>query len=65
MCTPEDHNFELGGEGDGDEWEAWLFCSKCGTTAMVPIDARSPALIVAAKQVTATADEPAEASPQN
>jgi hypothetical protein len=47
MCPPTDHHFEHGGEGDLEEWEAWLFCSKCGATAMIPLDAEKPTVITA------------------
>lgn len=49
MCPPTDHHFEHGGEGDASEWEAWLFCSKCGATAMIPVDATQGAQIHAPK----------------
>lgn len=53
MCPATEHHFEHGGEGDAEVWEAWLFCTKCGATAMIPIDAEKSAQI-RAPQVSAT-----------
>ena len=50
ICGPTEHNFDLGGEGNGGdkpEWEAWLFCTKCCAIGMVPGDAAQGVTIVA------------------
>ena len=45
ICNPTEHDFKYGGEGNGNgngsgpPWEAWIFCSKCGSIGMVPVEA--------------------------
>jgi hypothetical protein len=53
ICEPTEHDFYLGGEGNGGakpDWEAWLFCSKCGAIGMVPSDASKGLVIVASEK---------------
>jgi hypothetical protein len=47
LCAPADHNFVEGGEGEGDEWDKYFICTKCGTIAMVPVIASSGATLIA------------------
>jgi hypothetical protein len=50
-CEPNDHHFVQGGKGEG-EWEAWLFCDKCGAIGMVPIEATKPMTVILPRVVS-------------
>lgn len=51
MCNPTEHDFVRGGDGEG-EYEAWIFCKKCGAIMMVPTLADQPGVIYAPKLKT-------------